>query len=169
MDSLVYSTKDSWGFVGFVKKAESCQKESTNRIHETDLLNTVVRNESTKRIFEHHRWIRKTNPDSWRTNPDFLRNESKLTGYESGFAKRIHVFTNLLYKSRILMNTPLKNYSIYLHQSLIYLKSLIHQVWLEKVFGKILNFLKTFCRRSTFSTYFLKNILIENVLSIVAG
>jgi hypothetical protein len=91
-----------WGFVGFVKKAESCQKESTNRIHETDILNTVVRNKSTKWIFEHHRWIRKTNPDSWRTNLDFLQNESKLTGYESGFAKRIHVFTNLLYESRIL-------------------------------------------------------------------
>ena len=110
MDSLVYSTEDSWGFVGFVKKAESCQKESTNRIHETDLLNTVVRNESTKRIFEHHRWIRETNPDLWRTNPDFLRNESKLTGYESGFAKRIHVFTNPLYESRILRAQLLLHY-----------------------------------------------------------
>ncbi len=61
----------------------------TNRIHETNLLNTVVRNESTKWIFEHRRgfvlqirirdvWIRissETNPNWQATNPD-SKNES---------------------------------------------------------------------------------------------
>ncbi len=39
MDSLVYSTKDSWGFVGFAKSFENC---ITKQIHETNHLNTVV-------------------------------------------------------------------------------------------------------------------------------
>ncbi len=76
-------SKYSWGFVRICedlwKKAKSCQKESTNWIHETDLLNTVVRNESTNWIFEHSRWIRETNPN-WleqirirETNPRFYK------------------------------------------------------------------------------------------------
>ena len=112
---------------------ESFKNRSTKRIHETNLSKTGLRNKSTKRIFWNQygfanlkprirmdsglfkvrlctkdssgfvmiRWIR------------FIRHKSNLFGvsirdYETkwihGFAKQIHVFTNLLYDYRILIN-----------------------------------------------------------------
>jgi hypothetical protein len=95
-------SKDSSGFVGFVEKCHETNPRNkpyencvTKRIHKTNLMKIASRNESTKRIFWKLEGFGFANPDSRVTNPD-------LWPSESGFAKRIHVFTNLLYDSRIL-------------------------------------------------------------------
>jgi hypothetical protein len=88
--------KDSRGFVGFVK---------TGRIFGKSVYETNPRNESFENI-----------KDSWftiRNESGFVNHETNLFGvrirdYDTkrihGFAKRILVFTNLLYDSRILRN-----------------------------------------------------------------
>jgi len=104
--------KDSDGFVyPIVLRIREDSLDSSN------LLKIASQNESAKRIF--WKWL-----DSWSTirNESFQvrildpRYESNLfksgfVTYESirihGFAKRIHVFTNLLYDSRILNIFPL--------------------------------------------------------------
>ncbi len=92
------------GFVGFVESFENCV---TKRIREMNLLKIASRNESAKQIF--WKWL-----DSWPT----IQNESRIRGHNTvrihGFAKRIHVFTNLLYDSRILSSKPilLNHYAI---------------------------------------------------------
>jgi hypothetical protein len=59
---LSYSTKDSWGFVGFIGFVESFENCVTKRIHETNLLKIAPQNESTKQIFWKMR--HKTNPQN---------------------------------------------------------------------------------------------------------
>jgi hypothetical protein len=92
-----------WDFMPYETNPQNKSFENcvSKWIHETNLLKIASRNESAKRIF--WKWL-----DSWSTirNESFQvrirdpRYESNL--FKSGFAKRIHVFTNLLYDSRIL-------------------------------------------------------------------
>jgi hypothetical protein len=76
---------DSSGFIGFVK---------TGWIFWKSVYKTNPQNESFENI-----------KDSWSTiwkKSGFVNNKTKRIFLESGFAKQIHVFTNLLYDSRIL-------------------------------------------------------------------
>ncbi len=86
------------GFVGFVESLENC---ITKRIHKTNLLKTGSQNKSTKQIF--WKLCHETNPQI-----KSFENWQIETKQIHGFAKRIHVFTNLLYDSRILNCFALK-------------------------------------------------------------
>jgi hypothetical protein len=109
--------KDSDGFVYPI--VLRIREDSLDSLDLSNLLKIASRNESAKRIF--WKWL-----DSWSTirNESFRvricdpRYESNLfksvfMTYESirihGFAKRIHVFMNILYDSRILTSFTLYN------------------------------------------------------------
>jgi hypothetical protein len=87
--------QDSWGFVGFVK---------TGRIFGSSGHKTNPRFESLRIARESGfpnlwSWIRQSRNE---TNLFGVRIRDYNTKQIHGFAKRIHVFTNLLYDSRIL-------------------------------------------------------------------
>ncbi len=96
LNTIQIRESESQGFVRIRKSIvlRICE-DSLDLLDSSNLLKIASQNESAKQIF--WKWL-----DSWPT----IRNESGFVVYESirihGFAKRIHVFTNLLYDSRIL-------------------------------------------------------------------
>ncbi len=96
-------SKDSSGFVRIcwirwnVSQNESTKRILWNLCHETNPQNESYENCVTKRIHE---------TNFLKTRRIQIR-ESGFAGHKSGFVKRIHVFTNLLYDSRILRNFSL--------------------------------------------------------------
>jgi hypothetical protein len=96
LNTIQIRESESQGFVRIRKSIVlRIREDSLDSLDSSNLLKIASRNESAKRIF--WKWL-----DLWPT----IRNESGFVVYESirihGFAKRIHVFTNLLYDSRIL-------------------------------------------------------------------
>jgi hypothetical protein len=85
---------------------ESFKNRSTKQIHDTNLTKTGLRNESAIRILKV--WIRESgfaSPQAWIRQS---RYETNLFGVRirDHDTKQIHVFTNLLYDSRILNFNP---------------------------------------------------------------
>ncbi len=78
---LSYSTKDLWGFVGFVGFVKYFENGVTKWIREMNLLKMASRNESAKRIF--WKWRHKTNPqnesfENWQIKSKRIRKTNLL-------------------------------------------------------------------------------------------